>query len=412
MIYQKRRKQLLSKLAKNALVIIATNQQQIRSKDLHYPFRPNSDFWYLTGFKEPMAVAVFCDDNYTIFLQDKDKLKEIWDGERLGVKKALSTLKADKSYSINELQQILPKLISENKKIYYDFKPTNIDEEILLLLKKSKYHSYTKYLHEMRLIKKPEEIKIMQKAADISIKAHKTAMLKTKANMFEFEIASIFDSEFKKNNCEHAYQPIVAGGKNACTLHYIKNNKSLKNNQLLLIDAGCEVEGYAADITRTFPINGKFNKAQKQIYQIVLKAQLAAIESVKVNESIINPHKIAVRIIKDGLKKLGILQDNNLAQFYMHGTCHWLGLDVHDVGEYKQKNKYRKFKTGMVTTVEPGIYISKNDKIDPMYWDIGIRIEDNVLVTKNGNQVLTSGLIKNIKDIEKLMNKNEYTTSN
>jgi Xaa-Pro aminopeptidase len=244
----------------------------------------------------------------------------------------------------------------------------------------------------------------MQKAANISVQAHESAMQQTKAGLFEFEIASVFDAGFRKNNSEHAYTPIVAGGENACILHYIENNKVLKDGDLLLIDAGCEVEGYASDITRTFPINGKFSEAQQQIYQIVLDAQLSAIECIKPSEAVSKPHQIATHVIQQGLIGLGILQQgDDLSQFYMHGTGHWLGLDVHDVGEYKQDNQHRQFTPGMVTTVEPGIYIRKDDKINPIYWNIGIRIEDDVLVTEQGNTVLTGSLVKTINEIESLM---------
>jgi Xaa-Pro aminopeptidase len=264
--------------------------------------------------------------------------------------------------------------------------------------------SLGEYLHEMRLIKDENEIALMQKAADISTQAHQLAMQQSKAGIFEYEIASIFDANFRKNNAEHAYTPIVAGGKNACILHYIKNDQILNEGDLLLIDAGCEVDGYAADITRTFPVNGRFSQAQRQIYQIVLDAQLAAIECIKPGEIVTKPHQITTKIIRQGLIELGILQtDGDLSQFYMHGTGHWLGLDVHDVGRYKQGEQHRQYQIGMVTTVEPGIYIRKNDKINPIYWDIGVRIEDDVLVTEGGNHVLTKNLAKTINEIELLM---------
>ena len=404
MIHQNRRKELLSQLDDGALVIVATNSEQIRNGDVHYPFRAHSDFWYLTGFTEPEAIAVFSSDTYTIFLRDKDPAREIWDGKRLGVKDAPQTLKADQAYSISQLKEILPQLIADASQLYYDFKPCTLDDEIIQLLSKSQYQSLATYVHEMRLIKSTEEIELMQKAANISVQAHESAMQQTKGGLFEFEIASVFDASFRKNNSEHAYTPIVAGGENACVLHYIENNKVLKDGDLLLIDAGCEVEGYASDITRTFPINGKFSEAQQQIYQIVLDAQLAAIESIKPSEAVFKPHQIATHVIQQGLLGLGILQQGgDLSQFYMHGTGHWLGLDVHDVGEYKRDNQHRQFTPGMVTTVEPGIYIRKDDKINPIYWNIGIRIEDDVLVTEQGNTVLTGSLVKTINEIESLM---------
>jgi Xaa-Pro aminopeptidase len=404
MIHQNRRKELLSQLDEGALVIISTNPEQLRNGDVHYPFRPHSDFWYLTGFTEPQAVAVFSKDTYTIFLRDKDPAREIWDGKRLGVSDAPQALKADKAYSIDELKTQLPKLIADATTLYYDFKPCTLDDEIIAYLPKTQYQSLASYVHEMRLIKSDGEIELMQKAADISVNAHQLAMQQTRADLFEFEVASVFDAEFRKNNAEHAYTPIVAGGENACVLHYIENNKILNDGDLLLIDAGCEVEGYASDITRTFPVNGTFSAAQRQIYQIVLDAQLAAIESIKPGVMVVKPHQIATHVIQQGLVDLGILQaDGDLSQFYMHGTGHYLGLDVHDVGAYQKNDQHRQYEIGMVTTVEPGIYIRKDDKINPVYWGIGIRIEDDVLITNSGNTVLTGALVKEIDDIESLM---------
>ena len=404
MIHQNRRKELLSQLDEGALVIISTNPEQLRNGDVHYPFRPHSDFWYLTGFTEPQAVAVFSKDTYTIFLRDKDPAREIWDGKRLGVSDAPQALKADKAYSIDELKTQLPKLIADTTTLHYDFKPCTLDDKIIQHLAKTKYQSLAAYVHEMRLIKDDGEIELMQKAADISVNAHQLAMQQTHADLFEFEVASVFDAEFRKNNAEHAYTPIVAGGENACVLHYIENNKILNDGDLLLIDAGCEVEGYASDITRTFPVNGTFSAAQRQIYQIVLDAQLAAIESIKPGVMVVKPHQIATHVIQQGLVDLGILQaDGDLSQFYMHGTGHYLGLDVHDVGAYQKNDQHRQYEIGMVTTVEPGIYIRKDDKINPIYWGIGIRIEDDVLITNNGNTVLTGALVKEIDDIESLM---------
>ena len=245
----------------------------------------------------------------------------------------------------------------------------------------------------------------MQRAANVSMVAHVLAMKNASPNMFEYELQSIFDAHFVKNNAVHAYTPIVAGGKNACILHYIENNKPLKDGDLVLIDAGCEFENYASDITRTFPVNGRFSTAQKQIYQIVLDAQLAAIDSIKPGVSVHKPHEIASNIIRKGLESLGLLAlDEPLSNFYMHGTGHWLGMDVHDVGKYQQDQQHRKFEEGMVITVEPGIYIRKSDKINPIYHNIGIRIEDDVWVTNAGNTVLTEQLAKTIDEIETLMN--------
>ncbi len=404
MIPKNRREKLLSQLNDGALVIISTNPEQLRNGDVYYPFRPHSDFWYLTGFKEPRAIAVFSKEHYTIFLRKKSPEREIWDGECLGIAKAVQTLGASQAYPINDLKHKLPQLIANATTLYYDFKSCILDDEIIQCLDGMQTQSLNEYLHEMRLIKDDNEIVLMKKAADISAQTHQLAMQQTKAGLFEYEIASIFDANFKKNNVEHAYTSVVAGGKNACILHYINNNQVLNDGDLLLIDAGCEVNGYASDITRTFPVNGKFSKAQRQIYQIVLDAQLAAIDCIKLGEVVTKPHQVASQIIQQGLINLGILQiGEDLSQFYMHGTGHWLGMDVHDVGNYQQNNQHRQYKVGMVTTVEPGIYIRKNDKINPQYWNIGVRIEDNVLITDNGNSVLTKAIVKEIDKIEQLM---------
>lgn len=405
MIQQKRRKKLLSKLDKNALAIICTNSEVRRNNDVCFPFRPDSNFWYLTGFNEPDAIAVFTQNNYVIFLQEKDKNKELWEGKRLGVDNAKTTLMADDAYPIKDFFKQIKKFIKKDTLIYYDNTTSNkFANKIAAKYPQSK--TITPYIAEMRLIKEKIEIEKMQEAAKISMKAHKKAMQKVKPGMFEYQVMALFDFEFSSNNTQHAYNPIVATGENACTLHYTENNKALGDNELLLIDAGCEFEYYAADITRTFPVNGKFSKEQKQIYSIVLKAQKAAINKLMPDMTITQAHQVASEVIENELVKLGIIKDDlELSEFYMHGTSHWLGLDVHDCGQYKINNKPRKLKPGMVMTVEPGIYIRKNDKIDDKYWNIGIRIEDNVLITDSGNKVLTKALVKEIADIEKLMAK-------
>jgi len=395
MIHQQRRQELLSRLDDNALVIVCTNSEIQRNADVTFPFRPDSSFWYLTGFTEPDAIAVFSKSHYSIFLRPKDKTKEIWNGKRLGAEDAPAALLADNAYSID--------LFSEQLNIYYDNTSTNIinsditsSDDIKPLLP---------HLSEMRLIKDVREIENLQTSANLAVRAHSQAMTSVKPGMFEYEIAALFDAEFKKNNSTHAYMPIVAGGANACVLHYIENNKALEDGDLLLIDAGCETEGYASDITRTFPVNGRFSDAQKQIYSIVLDAQKGAINCLKPGEKVNKAHDTACGIISKGLSELDIIdEDLPLNEFYMHNTGHWLGLDVHDCGQYKLNDEYRHFEPGMVMTVEPGIYIRKNDKIDPKYWNIGIRIEDDVLITESGNTVLTQSLVKEIDDIERLMN--------
>ena len=407
MIHQKRRQELLSRLSDNAVVIVSSNSEQKRNSDVNYPFRPDSSFWYLTGFTEPDAIAVFSNKNYSIFLRPKDKTKEIWNGKRLGVKAAQKVLLVDNAYSIDDFLKTIHKLIDKNNFVYFDDFSTNKLNENITSILANVAKSLNPVISEMRLIKDSTEIQNMQTAANLTAKAHMTAMTKVSPGLYEYNVAAEIDAEFRTRNADHAYPPIVASGENSCVLHYTENNKILNDGDLLLIDAGCESLGYASDITRTFPINGRFSKAQKQVYQIVLSAQKSAIECIKPGEKVNTPHEIACDIISRELTKLGIMKElNNLSEFYMHKTGHWLGLDVHDVGEYKIDNDFRDFEEGMVTTVEPGIYIRKNDKIDPKYWNIGIRIEDDVLVTKDGNHVLSKSAVKEVKDIEYLMSQN------
>ena len=413
MIHQNRRKELLSKLDDNAVVIVSTNSEQKRNSDVNYPFRPDSNFWYLTGFIEPDAIAVFSKNNYTIFLKPKDVTKEIWNGLRLGVEMAPKTLLANNAYDIDTFLDKIESLLTSESSLYFDapgnigwkdVSSTNKLNQSIALKFRNRTQLLDPYLSEMRLIKDSTEIQHMQTAADLASRAHMQAMIRTRPGLYEFHITAEFDTLFRKEDSEHSYPPIVAGGENACILHYNENNKLLNDGELLLIDAGCEILGYASDITRTFPINGKFSEPQKEIYEIVLKAQKSAIASIVPGEAVNKPHEIACDVITQELIKLGIMDDaSSLRDFYMHGTGHWLGLDVHDVGIKEIDNTIRKFKVGMVTTVEPGIYIRKSDKVDPKYWNIGIRIEDDVLVTEDGHHILSKAAIKELEDIEQLM---------
>jgi|TARA_B100000768_G_scaffold1118_1_gene1345 Xaa-Pro aminopeptidase len=413
MIHQNRRKELLSKLDDNAVVIVSTNSEQKRNSDVNYPFRPDSSFWYLTGFIEPDAIAVFSKNNYTIFLKPKDITKEIWNGLRLGVEMAPKTLLANNAYDIDTFLDKIESLLTSESSLYFDapgnigwkdVSSTNKLNQSIALKFRNRTQLLDPYLSEMRLIKDSTEIQHMQTAADLASKAHMQAMIRTRPGLYEYHITAEFDTLFRKEDSEHSYPPIVAGGENACILHYNENNKLLNDGELLLIDAGCEILGYASDITRTFPINGKFSEPQKEIYEIVLKAQKSAIASIVPGEAVNKPHEVACDVITQGLIKLGIMDDaSSLRDFYMHGTGHWLGLDVHDVGTKEIDNTIRKFKVGMVTTVEPGIYIRKSDKVDPKYWNIGIRIEDDVLVTEDGHHILSKAAIKELEDIEQLM---------
>ena len=415
MIHQKRREELLSMLAHDAVVIVSTNSEQKRNSDVTYPFRPDSNFWYLTGFIEPDAIAVFSKDSYVMFLRPKDETKEIWNGIRLGAELAPEILLVNQAYDIDTFFDHIDSFTKKGSAIYYDapagggwkdHSSTNIHNKRIHSLFESRLKPLNPFVSEMRLIKDKEEVKNMQDAADLASEAHINAMKESIPGLFEHNIASVFDSHFRNSNSEHSYPPIVASGENACILHYTENNKELKNGDLLLIDAGCEINGYASDITRTFPINGKFNDAQREIYDLVLSAQKSAIQSIRPGVSSNKPHETACQIITDGLIKLGIMKSpEDLTKFYMHNTGHWLGLDVHDVGSKLVNGEFREFKSGMVTTVEPGIYIRRDDKIDPKYWGIGVRIEDDVLVTDKGNHVLSQKAAKEIDEIEQLMSR-------
>ena len=413
MIHQKRRQELLSRLSKGAVVIVSTNSEQKRNSDVCYPFRPDSNFWYLTGFEEPDAIAVFSEKNYSVFLRPKDETKEIWNGVRMGVDLAPKNLLANQAFDIDKFFEKIDSLINKKSVIYFDApgnggwkdnSSTNFHNHKINSIYESVLQPLNPHISEMRLIKDKNEVNNMQEAANIAADAHLKAMQSSQPGLFEYQITAGFDSNFRKRNSDHAYPPIVASGENACILHYTENNKELKDGDLILIDAGCEINGYASDITRTFPINGKFTDAQKEIYEIVLNAQKAAIASIKPGASSNLPHETASEIITKGLIKLGIMETPaDLSKFYMHNTGHWLGLDVHDVGSKLVDDKFREFINGMVTTVEPGIYIRKDDRIDSKYWGIGIRIEDDVLVTESGNHVLSEKAIKDIDAIEHFM---------
>ena len=414
--YQNRRNKLLTKMTNNSIAILTTNTKKQRTGDTYYPFRGHSNFLYLTNFNEPDAILLLSkksnNNNFTLFLPEVSKKSTIWDGPRLGTVGAIKALNADKAYNINDFSNKIVDIIANFDNIYYDFNiRDDIDKKLINALNyhkiKPHYISLQEILHEMRLTKDSSEIKTIKKAISITKDAFTKAMCVVKDAKYEYEMAAVFNNIFTKNNAEHAYPSIVAGGKNACTLHYINNNKPLLNGELLLIDAGAESEYYAADITRTFPISGSFNKEQKIIYEIVLDAQKQAINSIKSGVLVNTPHKITTKVIKNGLIRLGLLakntQDDKLKQFFMHGTGHWLGLDVHDVGNYKINNSYRNFIAGMIITVEPGIYIKENANIDKKWWNIGIRIEDDVLVTDIGNEVLSKDIIKEITEIERLI---------
>jgi Xaa-Pro aminopeptidase len=427
--FKRRRTELMKMMGKNTIAILPAASLVTRNRDAEFPFRQDSDFLYLTGFNEPDAVMVLMPGRkhgeYILFCRERDEEAETWHGRRSGQEGAIDIYGADDSFPIDDIDEILPGLLEGTDSIFNimglspDFDQRLIgwvnhikSQSRAGLQVPSEFVSLDYVLHDMRLFKSREELKAMRKAAAISSQAHQQAMRICQPGQFEYQIAAEFDYEFRKNNAVHAYSSIVGGGANGCILHYTENSDQLNDGELLLIDAGCEVNGYASDITRTFPVNGKYSPAQRDIYELVLSAQAAAIKKVKPGNHWNDPHNAAVRVITRGLIELKILKgnlaklikENAYRRFYMHRTGHWLGLDVHDVGDYKVGGQWRLLEPGMVLTIEPGIYIPAPSKgVNRKWWDIGIRIEDDVLVTRSGSEVLTEAVPKKIKDIEALM---------
>lgn len=422
-----RRAKLVEQLGDNFAAIIFSATEQTRSNDTTYPFRQDSYFWYLTGFNEPDSVLVLTRKNgqnqTALFLRPNDPEMETWNGRRLGVENAPDILNVDCAFSINSLEEELPGLLANVAHLYHlqALREHNDTLLISLLPPTVKMMELRPYLDEMRLFKSPNEIRLMQQAGQISALGHIRAMREMRPNRFEYEIESEILHEFNRFGARFpSYNSIVAGGENACILHYTENDQPLKDGDLVLIDAGCEFAMYAGDITRTFPVNGKFSPPQREIYEIVLAAQKRALELLVVGNNIQQVNDEVVRIKVKGLVRLGILQgdvdeliaNNAHREFYMHGLGHWLGLDVHDVGSYSNdtenadrnsKKRDRTLDIGMVLTVEPGLYISPKSDVPEQYKGIGVRIEDNILITEYGNKNLTCAVPKEIEDIERLM---------
>jgi Xaa-Pro aminopeptidase len=428
--FKKRRKQLMQRVGEGNIALIGSASMHTRNRDVNYPFRQDSDFYYLTGFNEPDALAVFvpgrAQGEYILFCREFDAKKALWEGAHSGLEGATTHYDADDAFPIDDLDDILPGLLENKTKVFYPMGCNlELDHNLLEwinhirnqsrsgIIAPGELVSLALILHEMRLFKSAEELKLMRRAAEVSAHAHVRAMKACKAGLYEYQIEAELIHHFIDNGLRSvAYPSIVAGGKNACTLHYTENNSKLKNGDLLLIDAGAECDHYAADITRTFPISGRFNEAQKQLYQLVLNAQTAALEQIKPGFPWNLAHDASVEILTQGLLDLGLLKgklkklikDEKYKQFYMHRIGHWLGMDVHDVGDYKIKQEWRLLEAGMVLTVEPGLYIPPDCKsVDEKWRGIGIRIEDDVLVTPTGHEILTSGVPKSIADIEALM---------
>ena len=432
-IYAQRRARLLTQMQRG-IAIIPTAPEVARNADTHYSYRHDSNFYYLSGFTEPEAVLVLVasqDDNSLqqsiLFCREKNLEREIWDGHRFGPDGAREQFGFDAAYSIAQLDEKLAELMGNQPALFYPLGGDAAWDQRILKLRSAvqekirsgirapdEIRDVRALLNEMRLFKDAHELDIMRRAAAISTSAHRRAMQFTRPDQFEYQVEAELLHEFCRHGARHpAYTSIVAGGANACVLHYVGNDAKLRNGDLLLIDAGCEVDGYASDITRTFPVNGRFSAAQKEVYEIVLAAQAAAIAAAQPNQTWDVPHDAALRILAQGFIDLKlchgsvdeVLESESYKKFYMHRTSHWLGMDVHDVGDYKTGDNWRALQPGMVLTVEPGCYIRPADDVPLALWNIGIRIEDDMLITAKGNEVLTDAAPKTVADIEELMRK-------
>ncbi|OGT65129.1 MAG: Xaa-Pro aminopeptidase [Gammaproteobacteria bacterium RIFCSPLOWO2_01_FULL_47_190] len=428
--YKRRRKKLMDMMGDESIAIIPTASVYIRNRDVEYPFRPDSDFCYLTGYPEPEAVAVLIPDRhhgeYVLFCRENDPVMETWNGRRAGLDGAIECYGADDAFPIGDMDEILPGLLEDRQRIFYTMGNNSMfDQRVLGWVNQVRKRARTgvnapdefispnHLLHEMRLYKSRAEIAAMRKAAKISAAAHRRAMQMCRPGMMEYQIEAELKYTFMKLGAqETAYPPIVGGGANSCILHYTENNQVLNDGDVLLIDAGSEYNGYASDISRTFPVNGKFSSAQREVYELVLKAQSAAIGKIKPGNHWNEPHEAAIEVLTAGMVELGILKgrlrqlikDQAYTKYYMHRTGHWLGMDVHDVGDYKVEGEWRTFEPGMVMTVEPGIYLPASSKGLAKKWrNIGIRIEDDVLVTRTGNDILSKDAPKSVEEIEAMM---------
>ena len=428
--FKRRRRQLMQMMGPGAVAILPAAPEVVRNRDVHYPYRPDSDFYYLTGFPEPEAIAVLIPGRkpaeYVLFCRERDEKRERWDGPRAGQEGAVRDHGADDSFPISDIEEILPGLLEQCSRVFYAM-GSNPDLDRRLadwvnqIRRKARagvhgpveFVALDHYLHEMRLYKSAGEVALMRHAARITAAAHARLMQNCRPGMHEYELEAEFGHECASRGARfQAYPAIVGGGCNACVLHYVDNRNELRDGDLVLVDAGCEYGYYASDITRTFPVNGRFTPAQRAIYELVLAAQEAAIAKARPGNHWNDPHDAAVRTITKGLVDLGLLKgtvarlikDGGYTKFYMHRTGHWLGMDVHDVGDYKVDGAWRELEPGMVMTVEPGIYIPPGMRgVPKKYWGIGVRIEDDVLITKEGHEVLTRDAPKGVAEIEGLM---------
>lgn len=428
--FAKRRKRLMQMMGEDAVAILPTAPMHTRNRDVEFPYRPDSDFHYLTGFPEPEAVAVLAPGRahgeYILFCRERDPQMEVWNGPRAGQDGAVETYGANDSFPIADIDDILPGLLENRERVYYTMGVhADFDQRLIGWVNRlrgkaragvhtpGEFVALDHLLHDMRLFKSSAEIKTMRRAAQIAAKGHRRAMQACRPGMYEYQLEAELLYEFMKGGARSpAYPSIVGGGPNGCILHYIENQAPMNAGDLVLIDAGAEYDYYASDITRTFPVNGEFSKTQRALYEVVLAAQNAAIDEVQAGNDWNQPHIAAVRVLTEGLVELGLLKgqvrklikEEAYRRFYMHRTGHWLGMDVHDVGDYKIDGEWRVLEPGMVMTVEPGLYIPAGSKgVAKKWWNTGIRIEDDVRVMRTGNEVLSAGAPKDPDEIEALM---------
>ncbi len=427
-IFRNRRARFLREIGEGAVAILPGAPIAVRSNDVDYVYRQDSDFYYLTGFTEPDSIAMFApgnpDGEFVMFVPPRDKERETWTGRRAGTEGAMIDYGADKAYPAEDFEKIAAGYLHKAERIHYPLGHNlRLNERVLRMVQGaqamrprtgsgvSAILDPREIIHEARLRKEPGELELMRRAAAISAEAHKRAMRETRGGMMEWEIEAIVDFTFRKSGAAGpSYPSIIASGPNAAVLHYVTNDCQIKTGDLLLIDAGCEYRYYASDITRTFPVGARFTPIQRQMYEIVLAAQMKAIETIKPGIKVDEAHDAALRVLVDGMRDLGLLQgsaeeiiaNGSYRRYYMHRTSHWLGMDVHDVGLYRLRGESRVLEPGMVLTVEPGLYIAHDDDAPESFRGIGIRIEDDVLITEGGHEVITHATPKTVADVEAL----------
>lgn len=425
---RRRRDELMRLMGAEGIALLPAAPERRRNRDVFHPYRQDSDFWYLTGFGEPDAVAVLApgrdQGQFLLFCRERDPAREVWEGATIGQERAVSDYGADDAFPISDIDDIVPGLLEGRSRVYGNMgADPAFDQRLFGWINQvragrsagppGEYVALQPLLHEMRLIKSRNELTTMRRAAQVSHDAHREAMRQVRPGMAEYELEALFQGRFRSHNGWPAYPPIVGGGANACTLHYITNDATLRDGDLVLIDAGVELGNYASDVTRTFPVNGRFSEPQRAVYEVVLRAQQAAIEAVHPDNHWNRPHEAATRVLVDGMLDLGLLSgdaeaiiDNgDYRRFFMHRTGHWLGMDVHDVGDYRVDGHWRQLEPGQVMTIEPGLYIPPDsDDVPERFRGIGVRIEDDVAVTKTGGEILGRNIApKQVDDIEALM---------